>query len=184
MFYFLRQNLFEIQGNIEIVGHTETTSQFMWTAGIKFDKPVRKETLMLDPDYGTNFPDFFDTTIPVMSESLIEGLRGIEIDNFDVYPMTLKRTDTGEEFNNYSAVNLIGCVDAVDLENSEYRLRFGNPYFTGKITIDPLKNLGYNAFRLLNGPGFVVVNQRTAEKLESRGFRAVLLQPTIEYRGA
>ena len=37
---------------------------------------------MLDPAYGTNFPDFFDTTVPVMSQPLINALHEIGIDNF------------------------------------------------------------------------------------------------------
>ena len=86
MFYFLRQNLFEVQGVIEIAGHTDVTSQYSWTSGIKFEKPVPVQALMLDPSYGTNFPDFFDTTIPVMSDALIGGLRNVGVDNFDVYP--------------------------------------------------------------------------------------------------
>lgn len=184
VFYFLRQNLFETQGIIEIVGHTAATSQFPWTTGIKFDQPVPRETLILDPAYGTTLPDFFDTTTPVMSKSLIDGLHDAGIYNLDEYPIVLKRMDTGEEITSYSAVNFIGCVDAVDLEKSEYRLRFGKPYFTGRLTIDPSRTLGCKAFRLQKGPGFVVVSEQPAKLLQSRGFRAVLLQPTTEYTGS
>jgi hypothetical protein len=183
MHYFLRQNLFEEQGIIEIVGHTEVTAQYQWTAGIKFDTAVPEETLMLDPAYGTSFPDFFDTTVPVMSQRLIDTLREVGVDNFDVYPMLLRRIDTGEEFEGYSAVNFIGCVDAVDLDSSQHRLRFGKPYFTGPITIDPARTERLLAFRLLKGPGFVVVSEHPANLLRSRDFRAVLLQPTVEYAG-
>lgn len=183
MFYFLRQNLFQTQGMIEISGHTTVTSQYLWTAGVKFDKPMPRETLMLDPAYGTNLPDFFDTTVPVMSESLISGLVDVGIDNFDTYPVVLKRMDTGEEITGYSAVNFIGCLDAVDLANSEYRLRFGKPYFTGRITIDAAKTFGCKAFRLLKGPGFLVVSEKPAEVLRSKNYRSVLLQPTTDYKG-
>ena len=183
MFFFLRQNLFEVQDVIEIVGHTEATAQFMWTAGKKFNKPVPKETLMLDPAYGKTLPDFFDTTIPVMSKQLVDGLYEIGIDNFDAYPVVLKRLDTGNEITGYSAVNFIGSVNAVDLDKSEYRLRFGRPYFTGCITIDPGKCQGLKAFRLEKGPGFLVVAEQYATLLRAHAFRAVLLQPTTDYTG-
>jgi hypothetical protein len=183
MYFFLRQNLFEELNVLEIVGHTDVTGDFLWTAGSRFDRAVPKETLLLDPEYGTNMPDFFDTTVPVMSKRLIDALHEAGVDNFDIYPMLLKRTDTGEEFEGYSAVNFIGCVDAVDLAKSEYRLRRERPYFTGPITIDPARTQGLEAFRLLHGPGFVVLNERPAELLRARGFVAVMLQPTVEYDG-
>ena len=96
-FYFLRQNLFATLGMIEITGHTELTGSYSWTAGAKFDTPVPEQTLLLDPAYGTNLPDFFDTTIPVMSPRLIDGLLTAGVDNIEAYPMILRRLDTEEE---------------------------------------------------------------------------------------
>ncbi len=183
MYYFLRQNLFEEQGIIEIVGHTEVTGQYAWTDGARFDTPVPRETLLLDPAYGTKLPDFFDTTIPVMSGRMIDALHDVGIDNFDTYPMLLRRIDTGQEFEGYSAVNFVGAVDAVNLAASKYRLRFGEPYFTGPIVIDPAKTGNLAAFRLSTGPGLVVVEEGPAKQLKSRDLIAVLLQPTEEYDG-
>ena len=72
--------------------------------------------------------------------------------------MLLRRLDTGEEFESYSAINVIGCVDAVQMGTSQHRLRFGKPYFTGPITIDPGKSQNLLAFRLVKGPGFIVMS--------------------------
>src|SRR5207253_2666271 len=173
-FYFLRQNLFATLGMIEITGHTELTGSYSWTAGAKFDTPVPEQTLLLDPAYGTNLPDFFDTTIPVMSPRLIDGLLTAGVDNIEAYPMILRRLDTEEEVRGYSAVNVVGCVDAVDLGRSQYRSRFGKPYFTGSVAIEPTRVGEYRAFRLLKGPGFIVVTEQVAEHLRRSDYRAVL----------
>jgi hypothetical protein len=183
MYYFLRQNLFEENEVIEISGHSDETGQFIWTSGVKFDKPLPKQILMLDPEYGNVMADFFDTTVPVMSERLIRCLHELGVDNFDTYAISLERMDDKQRFEGYSAVNFLGAVDAVDLSNSEHRLRFGKPYFTGRIAIDPGKVNGLQAFRLQKGPGFLVVTERVAEALKARNFVAVLLQPTTDYAG-
>jgi hypothetical protein len=184
MFYFARQDLFRELGIIEVAGHTPITGQFQWISGVRFTQPVPHETLELDPAYGTNMADIFDTSVPLFSEKLLTFIRGLGLDNMDAYPMTLKRKDTGALITGYFAVNVIGCVDAVDLSSSAHRLRFGKPYFTGPVTIDPARCSGLEMFRLPSGPGFIVVSERIARALESGGFEALLVQPTVAYEGA
>lgn len=183
MFWFVRQDLFTDHGVIDVVGHTPVTGDLLWTQGVRFEAPVPKQTLRLDAASGTRFPDFFDTTIPLMSPRLVEALRGAGIDNFDAYPMLLERNDTGEATDGYLAVNLIGCVDAVDAARSPHRTRFGKPHFTGSIALDPAKTEGLEAFRLKHGPDFMVVSERVARLLVEGEFFALLVQPTSEFAG-
>jgi hypothetical protein len=184
MFYFVRQDVFNDDLNIiEIVGHTDVTGDHYWTSGTKIEGAIPKETLLLDAAYGTELPDFFDTTIPVASQRLIELLRGAGVDNFDAYPVLLKRQDTGEEFDGYAAINVLGSVDAVDSALSVHRLRFGEPDFTGSIVIDEKKTRGLEFFRLLHGPDFIVASDRVAHVLKEARLPALLLQPTTDYEG-
>ncbi len=181
MYYFITQNLVDDSNDIEIAGHTEVTGQYRWIAGHKFNKPMPVETLELDSDYGSDLPDFFDTTVPVMSKTLIQGFLDIGVDNFDRYPVILKRTDRGEEINGYEAVNFIGSIDAVDLESSEYEEdSFGDPDFE-IVVIDPSKVKGANAFRLSSGPGLLVVSEKVAEHLKALNLSSVTLLPTEDY---
>ena len=183
MFYFARQNLFEELDMIEVVGHTPITDQFEWISGIRFHRAVPRETLELDPAYGNQLPDIFDTTIPLFSERLLQCLHDGGIDNIDAYPMLLRRQDTGDLIESYYAVNIIGRVDAADLGASVYRSRFGKPYFTGPVVVDAHRCEGLEVFRLLHGPGFMVVNERVAGILAQGSFKALLLQPTPDYAG-
>jgi hypothetical protein len=184
MYYFCRQNLFEQNQIIEITGHTEVTGAYLWTAGQKFPEPVPRQTLMLNAEYGTNFPAFFDTTIPVMSDELIQAFRDAGIDNFDAYPMILKRQDTGEEYSNYKAVNFIGAIDCIDMDESVFKLnKRGKPRNFRSITINESKTQGAKAFRLAVGPDLLVVNEEVAEKLKPYNFLALLLQKTTDFDG-
>jgi hypothetical protein len=181
MYYFLRQNLFDAQNIIEIAGHTEETGALNWIAGRPFSNPLGVQELLLDSKYGTNFPDYFDTTIPVMSEKLLNFLVGLGVHNFDNYEVIL--TDKDKKYQGFSAINVLGCIDGVDLEESEHRLRFNKPYFTGKVVIDENKINGARFFRLLYGPGFIVVSQDIADALLEQEWSALMLQPTVDYEG-
>lgn len=181
MYYFLRQNLFDTQNIIEIAGHTAETGALNWIAGRAFARPLGVQELTLDAQYGTNFPDFFDTTIPVMSNRLISFLTDLGVHNLDTYEVILN--DKDKKYPGFKAVNVLGCIDAVDLEESEYRLRFNKPYFTGKIIIDENKINGARFFRLLQGPGFIVVSEEIAKALMEQEWSALLLQPTEHYEG-
>ncbi len=184
IFHFLRQNVFDAGPFIEIVGHTPDTADLPWVQGTRFDPPPQPLVLELDPSYGSDFPDFFDTTVPVMSNRLLALLRGLAIDNIDAFPVQLHHPGTGELVTGWQAVNVIGNVDAADLSQSEYRLVLGDPHFTGRIVIDAARTGGLPLFRLENGPGFLVCTVSVAQAVKAAGLKAVLLQPTEAYEGA
>lgn len=183
MYYFLRQNLFETLDIIEIAGHTAETGGLDWVGGHAFAEPLGHQVLMLDPGYGKNLPDFFDTTIPVMSERLLSFLRAQGIDNVDAYPVTLQNIETGQQINGYSAVNFIGCLNCIKLDESEYQMTFGSPEFTGRIVIDEDRVHGAKCFRLEDGPGLLVISQGIADALNKETWVALMVQPTELYDG-
>jgi hypothetical protein len=181
MYYFLRQNLFDAKNIIEIAGHTEETGTLNWIAGRPFSSPLGVQELLLDSKYGINLPDYFDTTIPVMSQKLLNFLKDLGVHNFYSYEVILNHKD--KIYKGFSAINVLGCLDGVDLDKSEHRLRFNKPYFTGKIVIDENKINGARFFRLLNGPGFIVVSHDIADSLMKQEWSALMLQPTVDYAG-
>ena len=183
MYYFLRQNLFEVQNIIEVTGHTEVTGKYLWTAGTKFPEDVPVQNLALDAAYGTRMADFFDTTIPLMSDRLLQTLYDAGVDNIDAYPMILERPDTGEKWHNYKAINVLGRIDAVDLENSEYELSPTGIYEFESIVIDEKVSGDALCFRLAKGPDLIVIPEKIADTIRKRDFVAVMLQRTEDYDG-
>ncbi|MFC5978856.1 hypothetical protein [Flavobacterium salmonis] len=168
---------------VQLVGHTSETGVLSWIAGHKFAAPLKPQSLMIDSKHGNNFPDFFDTTVPIMSNRLIASLVTLGVDNMDTYPVVLHNNVSGQDVFGYSAVNVIGCIDAEKLEGSEYRLRFGEPYFTGAIVIDELKVRDLTFFRTLYGPGFIVISKNIADALKTESWSGILLQKTEDYEG-
>jgi len=182
-YFFLRQDLFGDATAIEIEGHTDTSAQFNWVDGIKFDRPFPLETFWLNDAYGANYPDFFDTTIPVMSSRLIEALTSRGVSNLDIYPVVLKTRRDGLERTDYRAVNVVGRIDAVDLAQSPHEMRRGKPRFNGSVAIDERLTGGALAFRLPYSPRFIVVADPVARHLQTLSLDSVLLQPTRAYVG-
>lgn len=183
MFYFLRQDLFDSTNIIELSGHTEETGKYLWTEGARFAEPIPVQTLELDPEYGTEMPDFFDTTIPLMSDRLIKALGAAGVDNFDAYPMILQRTDTGEKRNDYKAVNVIGRIDAIDRVKSDCHEDELGALECRSITIDPKRAGDAICFRLLGGPDLLVIHDQVARELKKQEFVALLIQKTEDYDG-
>lgn len=182
-FFFLRQDLFGDATGIELKGHTDTSAQFNWLDGVKFDRPFPRDTFLLDDAYGSNWPDFFDTTVPVMSSRLIDALRACGVSNLDTYPVVLRHERTGVEQVGYQAVNVIGRVDAIDLARSPHEVRRGKPRFRAAISLEPARTAGLLAFRLLVGPRFIVVTAPVAARLREGRFDSLLLQPTTAFDG-
>lgn len=182
-YYFLRQDIFDDATSVELVGHTELSAAFDWLGGVAFDRPFPRETFALDDSTATNMPDFFDTTVPVMSPRLLEALRVCGVENLEAYPVRLE-SPRGLVREDYQAINVVGLVDAVDLAQSPHTLRRGRPRFGGAIVIDPHKTQGLALFRLPYSPRFVVVAEAIARALERGSFDSLRLQPTRAYDGA
>ncbi len=147
-FFFLRQNLFGDATGIEIEGHTEASAKFQWTAGVRFPKPFPCETFKLNDAYGRNYPDFFDTSVPVMSQRLVEQLRASGVSNIDAYPVVLHDARNQHQRTDYVAVNVVGCVNAVDFEKTSHEIRRGKPKLNGTIAIDERLTNGLLACRM------------------------------------
>ncbi|MCB9917395.1 MAG: hypothetical protein H6832_03235 [Planctomycetes bacterium] len=80
--------------------------------------------LVFETSYGSGDKPhhFFDysTSIPVVSGLFADALRAVGIDNFELFPAVLRNPETGAEWGNYFAFNVLGLVDATDLESSRY----------------------------------------------------------------
>jgi hypothetical protein len=102
---------------IQLVEHTAETGELSWIAGHKFAAQLTPQILMLDPKHGNNIPDFFDSSVPMMSNRLIAFLRNLGVDNIDTYPVVLHNIVSGENVPGYSAVNVIQSIaDALKTE--------------------------------------------------------------------
>lgn len=129
-------------------------------------------------------PDFFDTTIPLMSERLLRALRRAGADNIDDYPMILRRPDTGQEWRNYRAINVVGRLDAIDMSGSKHQPTASDAGIDFESIVLDKGAVGDSlCFRLDDGPRLIVIHEKIAAALAPLGFIAVMIQPLDEYDG-
>ena len=183
MFYFLRQDILHDTDTVELIGHSDTTADLPWFDGVRFDRNMPLQVLQIDSSYGSRLPDIFDTSIPVMSTRLLTTLLRNGVSNIENYPIELKNQETGESYDNYHAVNVVGLVDAINPAASPHRSRFGRPHYTGPIFLNKSSEILQPLFRLASGPALIVVAKALASAIEREDFVAVLLQPLDDYDG-
>jgi len=84
-----------------------------------FTKPIIYETSYEAGDSPHHYFDY-GTCIPAVSDLFVKALNKSGIDNFQAFPAILRNTEKKVEWTNYFALNVIGMVNATDLDNSLY----------------------------------------------------------------
>lgn len=71
-------------------------------------------------DYPGKIPHFLGNRIPIFSSLMVETLQKAGADNFEAFPATVKNPQTGTEWSNYFAINVIGLLSAINMSKSEH----------------------------------------------------------------
>ena len=83
---------------------------------------------------------------------------------------------TGETFENYLAVNVVGLVSCADLAKSDARPLAHVQYFL-KLEIDPGKPRDALMFRLAESPMEIIVYEKVAKAIKKGRFTGIVLEP-------
>lgn len=150
-----------------------------WISGGRHVKPIATPIeVQLNPEFGTELLDAYHESIPVWSDRLIEGLREAGVDNFDTYDALIRDPRSNGVAHDYKAVNVLGSVDCVDMNLSQFdpRSERGAREFS-KLVIDPRKARGMKMFRLSERPTLLIVDESVKTALELRKLRGVRVDP-------
>jgi hypothetical protein len=170
MFYRIKPDIYARSGILEeprIPGFTET---FITGAKLASAPPVplafRSNFDKDDPPRG-----FEGMTIPLWSKDFVDLLRGIGVDNFDLYAAVITG-EGGETWSDYFAVNVLGAVAAADMAKSRFLEIVATPGgapLTGfqDLVIDPSKVATLDMFRLFESPSTLIVSDRVTAALAS-----------------
>jgi len=111
----------------------------------------------------------------------IAELSRLAIANIQCFPVHMHAPD-GMVEKAFSIANIIGLVDAVDIENSTLDEKIpGIRQTLYSFTIDNTKTKGLRMFRILHAPSLIIIDETLREELlNSVG---VLIYPTEEYNG-
>ncbi len=116
-------------------------------------------------------------------KAFIAELNRLKIDNIQYFPVHMHAPD-GMIEKAYSLANVIGLVDAVDIEKSTIKPRahggIGTLY---SFTIDEEKAKGLRIFRILHAPSLIIIDETLWKELLEYNPRGVLMYPTEEYNG-
>lgn len=180
MYYFVTQDLDDMS-TMNFLGHSDESGKRLWVNGQKFLKPFPKDIFYVKPCIGTGtiMPDFFDSSVPLMSEKMVQILVSLGIDNFDSYPVIIKEENTNKEWNNYLAINFIGLVDAIDHEKSN--IDETDDYIFHSVVIDENRTMNLECFYLTNGPKYLVVREKIAKALMGKNLTGIMIIKAEDY---
>ena len=145
-----------------------------WSMGRRFSVPPTEPIeLEMMPQHNDQLVEFFKPSPPVMTKRLLKALQKSGVDNLDAYQAIIRHPITGFKTTDYVAVNIIGLVSAVDMNNS---IIVGGSEdglldvdFEG-LKIDSIKSHGLLLFRLAESTNAIVVHERVKNSLIKQGF--------------
>lgn len=92
-----------------------------FTSGRALERPLPTPLVFkVDCPKGQRPDHLLGDSIPLVSELFLETLRAAGVENFQAFPARLRNTKKRAEWSGYSAFNILGLVDAVDLKASRY----------------------------------------------------------------
>ena len=116
---------------------------------------------------------FYASTIPVFSKRFVEVINLAGIDNYQLYPAILRNKEHNVVWDDFYAFNVIGIIDAVNEDESEYDIIMpgsddGIPPFVDyrKIVLDPAKTKGHLMFREAKQPSLIFFHTKLRDLLK------------------
>lgn len=127
----------------------------------------------LDVDYeGDPKAMYGEKAVPVMRDDVIAALASAGVDNIQYFDAVLKDPESGAEYRNYKAFNIVGLVACADMGASQLMgiapPRMGDIDFAS-LVIDESKTGGALLFRLAENIGAIVVHERVKQAIEAAG---------------
>jgi hypothetical protein len=171
MYYEIRPDVYAMYG---ITRGPQLPRSVEFTGGTPIVEPL-PAPLLFDVDYpqGEQPGHMLGRIVPVVSRLLVEALTRAGVDNYQIFPALLRNPDTGSQWSDYFAFNVVGLVDAVAAQSSTYDV-----IMPGEEEIPPLldytrlvfarsKTLDMPMFRLLQNPPQLFLLDRVQAALAS-----------------
>jgi hypothetical protein len=181
MYYILSAKDLRDTESIARIGTGPDIEDVDWYEGVRFTTPIPQPLrFTLDPSVEGSVPFFLDWTIPLMHGELIAGLKEAGVDNLDLYDAIVLDEETGEEFTDFKAVNVIGAIAAADLGASKYSTEEGTTLVSmqfDSLVIDEKKTGSVLLFRLAECVSAIVVHEKIRKVLKARDVLVGFIEP-------
>ena len=137
--------------------------------------------IQLSPRSGNHRGCIIGGVVPLFHKRFIAELNKCKVDNIQYFPVHM-HGPSGVIEKAFSLANIVGLVDAVDVENSKVKPRahggIGTLY---SFTIDAKKAQGLRIFRILHAPSLIIIDETLYKELLEYNPPGVLMYPTQEY---
>lgn len=110
-------------------------------------------------------PDYMEMMIPVMSDRLVDALKSVGVDNLQCFDAIVENPSTGDSWNGFNAVNIIGRIACADLRQSVYDKIGGGLLGFDWLVVDQDKAHGALLFRLAEAPGIIIAHKKIGDHL-------------------
>jgi hypothetical protein len=159
-----------------------------WIDGAALDFDVPEPIVCeLDPKYPGAPKAFYGAEpIPLMNDDVAAALTAAGVDNLQTFKAVLIDPESGKQFTNYRAFNLVGKISAADMEQSTRMFESDDTMISvgfDSLVIDEAKTEGLRMFRLAENLGAIIVDERVKSEVEGRGIRGIFFYPSGEWSG-
>lgn len=173
--YFVMQPV--MRGGMLLAPLRDVPEDQAWTVGMRFDPPPAQPVVAkIRNGYEDAEPRPFLGVPPILSDKLLDVLRGAGVSNLDVYDAVIKSADGAVALKGYKAFNLIGLVAAADLAQTRFapdnESRFLDASIDG-LVLDTAKIQGLRMFRLAENTSAIIVHRTIKAAVEAAGFQHI-----------
>jgi len=127
--------------------------------------------------------DIISGVSTLFHKNFIAELDRLGVDNIQFFPVHMHAPD-GMIEKAFSMANVIGLLDAVDINNSTLGEKISGIRPTlYSFTIDEEKAKGLHIFRILHAPALIIIDEWLFEKLVAYNIPGVMMYPTEDYNG-
>ena len=164
MYYIIRPGIYEEYG---LESEPDLPSiEISFRRGVIIEEKI-DTPLIFGGDFTAQHPpkSFTGVSIPLWSAALLEAVMKAGASNIQTFESKIVNRDSGEEWPEYFAVNVIGILSCADMDKSLYTKIGNSPSgipFVGfhKLVIDERRTKNLLLFRVAESPGEIVVHER------------------------
>lgn len=161
---------------------SQPRDRLAWRAGERFPTdPPQPIQCTVDLADGKSLPAaFLAERVPLFSDELVTVLTQTGVDNLQLFPAQLL-DGTGKPVSQaYHATNIIGKIEAADMDASDIDERSAPPMAEFRtLVIDPSRAGGAQLFRLAENPSYIVISEHVARSVNAADLLNVVAVPLI-----
>lgn len=128
-------------------------------------------------------PDYFEVDcVPIVNQSFMQAFQSSGCDNFQLYPLPLHFSD--QEVQGYAALNVLGRIACLDLNESQYTEFRGKVFRIQSLAMRPTDDTWAPVFRAHEYQEVVFVDERVQEALAANSISGLRITPAEQWNDA